>query len=175
MYASDWIFGLFASVMPLEKINVFFTNFFENKWIFFYQLILSILKFLEQELLQEDELWNILNQIKSQTHHNTAIESSQTSASKLHKRRKRAEQSYQQTEQSVANDNDISSDEEPHKNRVVKFFYKIFSNKEQDMWQMLIDRSQKEWSLDENYINKLLRNFDLEHARFNIDANNSSL
>lgn len=37
---------------------------------------------------------------------------------------------------------------------------------------MLIDRSQKEWQLDENYINKLLRNFDLEHARFNLDATN---
>jgi hypothetical protein len=24
MYASDWIFGLFASVIPLEKQNAFF-------------------------------------------------------------------------------------------------------------------------------------------------------
>ena len=65
MYASEWIFGLFASVIPLEQMSNFFTYFFRYKWIFFYQLILSILKFLEKELLQEDELWSIINQIKS--------------------------------------------------------------------------------------------------------------
>jgi len=65
MYASDWIFGLFASVIPLEHMSGFFSRFFRHRWIFFYQLILSILKHLETQLLQEDELWNILNQIKS--------------------------------------------------------------------------------------------------------------
>lgn len=65
MYASDWIFGLFASVIPLEQMSHFFTQFYRHRWVFYYQLILSILKFLEKELLQEDELWNILNSIKS--------------------------------------------------------------------------------------------------------------
>lgn len=97
MYASDWIFGLFASVIPLEKMHGFFTRFFQFKWIFFYQLILSILKFLEKELLQEDELWSILNQIKSQTLTNTAISSSQSSANKSSKRKKRLEQQYDQS------------------------------------------------------------------------------
>jgi hypothetical protein len=61
MYASDWIFGLFASVIPLEKMSAFFSRFYQHKWIFFYKLILSILKQLEEEILQEDELWDILN------------------------------------------------------------------------------------------------------------------
>ena len=61
MYASDWIFGLFASVIPLEQMACFFTKFYRHRWLFFYQLILSILKYLEKELLQEDELWSILN------------------------------------------------------------------------------------------------------------------
>jgi hypothetical protein len=51
MYASDWIFGLFASVIPLEQMAFFFTHFYRHKWVFFYQLILSILKSLEKELL----------------------------------------------------------------------------------------------------------------------------
>lgn len=51
MYASDWIFGLFASVIPLEQMGAFFSKFFKHRWIFFYQLILSILKSLEKELL----------------------------------------------------------------------------------------------------------------------------
>lgn len=72
MYASDWIFALFASVIPLEHVGQFLGKFYRHRWIFFYQLILSVLKFLERELLQEDELWNILNQIKSQTFLNTA-------------------------------------------------------------------------------------------------------
>ena len=72
MYASDWIFALFTSVIPLEHVGLFLSKFYRFRWIFFYQLILSVLKFLERELLQEDELWNILNQIKSQTFLNTA-------------------------------------------------------------------------------------------------------
>lgn len=47
MYASDWIFGLFASVIPLDHMAYFFSNFYQYKWIFFYKLILTILKFLE--------------------------------------------------------------------------------------------------------------------------------
>ena len=53
-------------------MSSFFSKFYRHKWIFFYQLILSILKSLEKELLQEDELWNILNQIKTQTFLNQA-------------------------------------------------------------------------------------------------------
>jgi hypothetical protein len=67
MYASDWIFGLFASVIPLEKMKIFFNIFFKRKWVFFYQMILSILRNLEQAILQEEELWEILNAIKSTT------------------------------------------------------------------------------------------------------------
>lgn len=51
MYASDWIFALFASVIPLEHVGQFLGKFYRHRWIFFYQLILSVLKFLERELL----------------------------------------------------------------------------------------------------------------------------
>jgi len=64
MYASKWIFSLFASVIPLDKMGLFLTRFFEQKWIFFYKVVLAILKFWEQELLNEDELWTTLDQIK---------------------------------------------------------------------------------------------------------------
>jgi hypothetical protein len=39
------------------------------------------------------------------------------------------------------------------------------------MWLMLIDRSMKEWDLNETYINKLLQNFDPDNVRFNITNN----
>ena len=36
VFASEWIFGLFASIIPTEYIDHFFDNFYEHKWIFFY-------------------------------------------------------------------------------------------------------------------------------------------
>lgn len=36
VYASEWIFGLFASVIPCDYMGEFFDHFFQHKWIFFY-------------------------------------------------------------------------------------------------------------------------------------------
>ena len=46
MYARDWIFSLFTSVLPETNSKVtasFFSQFFVYKWEFFYKLVLSIL------------------------------------------------------------------------------------------------------------------------------------
>ena len=64
MYASEWIFGLFASVIPLEEMSHFFDHFFVSRWIFFYQLILCILKFNQRQLLNEEDIYQILSNIK---------------------------------------------------------------------------------------------------------------
>ncbi len=44
MYASEWIFGLFSSVVPLELMGEFYSCFFAQRWIYFYKLVLTILK-----------------------------------------------------------------------------------------------------------------------------------
>ena len=47
MYASDWIFSLFCSVLPENQSKItasFFTQFLRFKWEFFYKLVLSILE-----------------------------------------------------------------------------------------------------------------------------------
>ena len=36
VYASEWIFGLFASVIPCDHMGDFIDLFFKHKWIFFY-------------------------------------------------------------------------------------------------------------------------------------------
>ena len=72
MFASEWIFGLFASVIPIEQMSNFFNRFFKDQWVFYYQLILSILKEHETELLADDDLYSILNIIKPQTNGSTA-------------------------------------------------------------------------------------------------------
>lgn len=63
MYASDWIFSLFASVLPETNSKVtasFFTQFFRYRWEFFYKLILSILEHIEQKILECNDLFSIL-------------------------------------------------------------------------------------------------------------------
>ena len=55
----------------------FFTQFYTHKWIFFYKLILSILKSHEKDLLQEDELLSIITHIKSQNNNNSSVEAHQ--------------------------------------------------------------------------------------------------
>lgn len=61
MFAQEWIFGLFASVVPTELMGTFFDKFFTDQWVFFYQFILSILKEHEADLLVEDDLYSILH------------------------------------------------------------------------------------------------------------------
>jgi hypothetical protein len=54
MYATDWIFSLFTSVLPENNSEVtatFFTKFFKFQWEFFYKLILSILNHLKPRLM----------------------------------------------------------------------------------------------------------------------------
>ena len=67
MYASDWIFSLFTSVLPendSELTSKFFTNFFTYKWEYFYKLILSILQILKPRILQAGDMMSILQEIK---------------------------------------------------------------------------------------------------------------
>lgn len=63
MYASDWIFSLFSSVLPETNSKVtasFFTQFFTYKWEFFYKLVLSILSHIEDKLLEAEDMFSIL-------------------------------------------------------------------------------------------------------------------
>lgn len=64
VYAGEWIFGLFASVIPCEHIGLFFDNFFEYRWVFFYQLVLTLLLSHEAEIRGEEDIYNLLRSIK---------------------------------------------------------------------------------------------------------------
>jgi hypothetical protein len=41
VYSSDWIFTLYANVVPIERYQLFLTNFFEDGWAFFYRFTLT--------------------------------------------------------------------------------------------------------------------------------------
>jgi hypothetical protein len=56
MFATDWILGLFSSIIPLQQMGLFYDNFFKHDWNFFYKIVLVFLKDIQKELLQEDEM-----------------------------------------------------------------------------------------------------------------------
>ena len=65
-FAGEWIFGLFASVIPCEQMGDFFDQFFTHKWIFFYKLVLTLLKSHEDRIFQEEDLYDFLRNLKFQ-------------------------------------------------------------------------------------------------------------
>jgi hypothetical protein len=64
MYASDWVFCLFASLIPVHIWPDFFDLFLRLDWSFFYGICLSLLTFFKQKLLEEDDISGILYHIK---------------------------------------------------------------------------------------------------------------
>ena len=64
VFASEWIFGLFASVIPCDYMGDFFDKFFERKWIFFYQLILSLLKRHQAVISNDEDFYQFMRQLK---------------------------------------------------------------------------------------------------------------
>ena len=65
MFATDWILGLFSSIIPIQQMGMFLDNFFKNKWDFFYKIVLVFLRDIQKELLQEEEMWDVLVTLKS--------------------------------------------------------------------------------------------------------------
>ena len=65
IFASEWIFGLFASVIPPDLMTTFFDRFFADSWNFFYQLVITLLKRHESVITSEEEMYNLLRMIKT--------------------------------------------------------------------------------------------------------------
>ena len=67
IFAGEWIFGLFASVIPCDQMGDFFDQFFKHKWIFFYKLILSLFKSHEDRIHSEEDFYDFLRHLKFQS------------------------------------------------------------------------------------------------------------
>jgi hypothetical protein len=65
MFATDWILGLFASVISLDYMGRFYDHFFEERWMFFYKTVIVFLKDIQSELLQEEEMCDVLVTLKT--------------------------------------------------------------------------------------------------------------
>ena len=65
MYASNWIFSLYANVMPTSQMNEFFDNFYLYGWTFFYKFTLTLLRILQPKVLQLDDLSEVIDMVKT--------------------------------------------------------------------------------------------------------------
>jgi hypothetical protein len=55
MYATDWCFSLFGSVVPIQELTTINDKFFREGSVFFYKIVLIILKRLERVFLKQSE------------------------------------------------------------------------------------------------------------------------
>lgn len=65
MYASDWVFALYANIIPITVMHHFLNKFFLFGWAFFYRFTLTFLRLLSSRILQTDEISDIIDYIKS--------------------------------------------------------------------------------------------------------------
>jgi hypothetical protein len=65
MYASDWIFALYANVIPNTQVHLFLNEFFKHGWAFFYRFTMTFLKVLSSRILATDEIADIIDLIKA--------------------------------------------------------------------------------------------------------------
>ena len=62
IYASEWLFGLFSTVIPVEKMGLFFSQFFCDGWLFFYKLVMQFLsQNLSRFLANEDDPYAVFH------------------------------------------------------------------------------------------------------------------
>lgn len=64
MYATEWCFSLFGSVVPANEMVTVLDEFFKKGWIFFYKFVMYILFRLESRLLAANDLADIIMPLK---------------------------------------------------------------------------------------------------------------
>lgn len=64
MFAIEWIFTLFSSIIPIEQIDTIFDEFFKDSWLFLYKFIIHLLRTHEQIILEKDNISEMISPIK---------------------------------------------------------------------------------------------------------------
>lgn len=68
MFATDWCFSLFGSIVPVAELVEIIDKFYKYGWMIFYKMVMVILERLETKLLSSSETVEILSPLKP-THH----------------------------------------------------------------------------------------------------------
>eukprot|EP00742_Colponemidia_sp_Colp-10_P005023 GILJ01005368.1.p1 GENE.GILJ01005368.1~~GILJ01005368.1.p1 ORF type:complete len:388 (+),score=28.74 GILJ01005368.1:122-1165(+) len=69
MFATDWFFTLFTSMVPLTAVTLFMDDFFTRGWKSFFQLALTILSKLQSDLIQLDDVGAMVQLLKPMRHY----------------------------------------------------------------------------------------------------------
>ena len=64
IFATNWIFTLFTSTIPLDVIVYFFDCFFNESWVFFYKLVVHLLIWKKDKIMSINELSDMIETIK---------------------------------------------------------------------------------------------------------------
>jgi hypothetical protein len=64
MFATEWCFTLFGSIVPVDVIGDFLDMFVDSGWISLYKLILVIIDRIEAAVLEKDDIGDILCLLK---------------------------------------------------------------------------------------------------------------
>jgi len=64
MFATEWIFTIFACIIPIEEMGNFFDGFFEESWIFFYKFIIHLLRTFEENILSNDDISEMISPMR---------------------------------------------------------------------------------------------------------------
>ena len=64
MFATDWILTLFSSLIPFDIHQIFLTNFLKEGWSYFYNVVLTFLKEIQTDLLEQNEFGDVLITLK---------------------------------------------------------------------------------------------------------------
>jgi hypothetical protein len=65
MFATDWIFTLFSSIIPIDYMQYFYDKYFVEGWIFFYKFVLGMIKVFEVDILRANEMGDIIHPMKN--------------------------------------------------------------------------------------------------------------
>ncbi|EAS02887.3 rab-GTPase-TBC domain protein (macronuclear) [Tetrahymena thermophila SB210] len=55
-FCSQWIFSIFGVMIPLKYSGIFYDNLFQQKWVYFYKIVLQILEYYKDELLEMENV-----------------------------------------------------------------------------------------------------------------------
>ena len=64
IFLCDWAISFFCSYIPLSNLDIFFEWFFTCGWYIFHWLVLSILKYMEEEILRTQDIPQITECLK---------------------------------------------------------------------------------------------------------------
>ena len=64
MFATEWIFTIFSSIIPIDQIDSVFDEFFKDSWLFLYRFVVHLLKIHEKPILENDNISEMMLPIK---------------------------------------------------------------------------------------------------------------